>query len=104
VAPKGKFVERSGVVEQIHIVPGEGMPFFDLRRSTQTVRVYLGPMRLLLQENFNPKAGQEVIVKGYQADECIIASEVTIVAQKRTLRLRDEHGWPVWRGGFGRTR
>jgi hypothetical protein len=58
-------------------------------------------MRYLVEQNFNPKAGQGVSVKGYkQADQEVTASSVTLTESKQTIRLRDESGRPVWRGGF----
>jgi hypothetical protein len=102
-ASAGKPVEITGAVGQIHIVAGQGMPYFELKRGSETTRVYLGPMPFLIAENFNPKAGQEVIVKGYKLQEWILAAQVTFVADKRTVKFRDEKGWPVWRGGFGRS-
>lgn len=99
-----KAIEVSGTVAQIHIVPGQGMPYFELKRGPEIMRVFLGPMPFLIAENFNPKAGQEVAVKGYKLDDGILAVQVTLVAEKRTVRFRDDQGWPVWRGGFGRGR
>jgi len=103
-AATGKLVELAGIVEQIHIVPGQGMPYLDVKRSSQITRIYLGPMPFLLAENFNPKAGHEVIVKGYQTADWLLAAQITLIAEKRTVKFRDEHGWPLWRGGFGRGR
>jgi hypothetical protein len=101
-AATGKLVEVSGAVEQIHIVPGQGMPYLVVKRGAELIRVYLGPMPFLLVENFNPKAGHEVIVKGYKTADWLLAAQITLVAEKRTVKFRDEHGWPLWRGGFGR--
>lgn len=99
-----KLVEIAGTVGQIRIVPGQGMPYFELKHGTETTRVQLGPMPFLIAENFNPKTGQEVVVKGFQLEDRIIAVQITFVAEKRTIKFRDERGWPLWRGGFGRGR
>jgi hypothetical protein len=101
-AATGKLVEFSGIIEQIHIVPGQGMPYLAVKRGADIIRVYLGPMPFLLAENFNPKAGHTVIVKGYQTADWLLAAQIQLVAEKRTVKFRDEHGWPLWRGGFGR--
>lgn len=103
-AATGKPIQASGTVGQIQIVPGQGMPYFELKHGGATTRVFLGPMPYLIEENFNPKSGQEVTVKGYQLEDRIIAAEITLVAEKRTVKFRDERGWPLWRGGFGRGR
>jgi hypothetical protein len=101
-ASAGKPVEITGTVGQIHIAAGQGMPYLELKHGSETTRVYLGPMPFLVAENFNPKTGQEVAVKGYRLPDWILAAQVTFVAEKRTVKFRDERGWPVWRGGFGR--
>lgn len=103
-AAAGKPVEISGTVGQIRIVPGQGMPYLELKHSGGATRVYLGPMPFLIAENFNPKTGQELAVKGYQWEGRLIAAQITFVAEKRTVRFRDARGWPVWRAGFGRGR
>ena len=103
-AAAGKPVEISGTVGQIHIAAGQGMPHLELKHGAETTPVYLGPMPFLVAENFNPKTGQEIVVKGYKLPDRIIAVQITFVAEKRTVKFRDERGWPVWRGGFGRGR
>jgi hypothetical protein len=40
-----------------------------------------------------------VIVTGYQAGEDVVASLVELPGSKKQLRLRDENGRPLWRGG-----
>jgi hypothetical protein len=55
-------------------------------------------------QNFNPKAGEAVEIKGYKTAEGIFAITATLPAQKKTVRLRDERGWPVWSGGGRRGR
>src|SRR5689334_13825875 len=62
-AAAGKLIDIAGTVGQIHIVAGQGMPYFELKRGVETMRIYLGPMPFLIAENINPKAGQEVAIK-----------------------------------------
>ena len=100
----GTRVELAGTVAAIHIVAGEGSPYFELKHGDATARVFLGPMPYLIAENFNLKAGQEVVVKGFRVEDRVLAMEVTLVAEKRTVRFRDQQGRPLWRGGFGRGR
>jgi len=92
-------VELSGTIAKVQIAPGQGMPYLEVKTAKATTRVYLGSMRYLIAENFAPKAGQEVAVKGYQVNDTVIASQVTLTAEKKTLKLRDESGRPLWRGG-----
>jgi hypothetical protein len=103
-AAAGKRIELSGKVGQIHIAFGQGMPYFELNHAGGMIRVYLGPMPYLIAENFNPKTGQEVVVSGFRLEDRILAAQITFVAEKRTVKFRDERGLPVWRGGFGRNR
>jgi hypothetical protein len=88
-------VEIKGVVKQVHISRGQGMPYLEVGAT----KVYLGSMRYLIAENFNPKAGQDVVVKGYKTGDSVVAIEVTLPAEKKTLKLRDAQGRPLWRGG-----
>ncbi len=96
---KSPVVELSGTIEKVQIAPGQGMPYLEVKTAKGTTRVYLGSMRYLMEENFNPKSGQEVAVKGYQVNDAVVASQVSLPAEKKTLKLRDSNGWPLWRGG-----
>ena len=93
-------VTVEGKILKVQITPGQGMPYVELQAGQDTLRVYLGPVRFLMEQGFNPKAGTEVIVKGYKMNPDVVAISIAIPAEKRTLKLRDEHGWPVWRGGM----
>lgn len=93
-------VEFKGKVERVEIARGQGMPSLEVRREEETVKVLLGSMRYLMEQNFNPKAGTEVSVKGYQVEKSVVA--ITVTAGGKVLRLRDEDGRPVWMGWHGR--
>ena len=95
-------VDVDGVIAVVHISPGEGMPYLDVKRGGETTRVYLGAMHYLISENFNPKTGQQVTAKGYKMTDGVIGIQVSLPAEKKTLKLRDDKGWPLWRGGPGR--
>ncbi len=98
-------VELKGKIEKVQIAPGQGMPFLEMQGQDGTVKVVLGSMRYLMQQNFSPKAGDEVIVKGYKVADQVIAASITLVAADKTLRLRDDNGRPLWMGGrHGRRR
>jgi hypothetical protein len=92
-------VDITGTISQVHIAAGEGMPYLDVKSGADTTKVYLGSMRYLISEDFNPKAGQEVTIKAYKLKESVVAIQVTLPTEKKTLKLRDEKGWPLWRGG-----
>jgi hypothetical protein len=82
--------------------PGQP-PSLELKTSDGTrVRVVLGSFRYLMENDFNPKAGAVLRVIGYNVDKEVIAREVTLESEKRTLRLRDENGRPLWRFGAQR--
>ncbi|MBS1858765.1 MAG: hypothetical protein JST11_25565 [Acidobacteria bacterium] len=91
-------VEISGVVSSVHIGFGQGMPYLEVKHGEEMSRVYLGAMHYLIAENFNPKAGQQITAKGYRSGDSLIGIQVTLPAEKKTLKLRDEKGWPLWRG------
>ena len=92
-------VEVKGKIEKIRISRGQGMPSLDVRTGEKTVSVALGSMRYLLEQDFNPKAGDEVTVTGYKLNDGIVAITVTLPAAGKVLKLRDEDGRPVWIGG-----
>ena len=92
-------VEVKGKIEKIRLSRGQGMPSLQVRTSDKTVSVALGSMRYLLEQDFNPKAGDEVAVIGYKVNDAVVAITVTLPATGKVLRLRDEAGRPVWMGG-----
>jgi hypothetical protein len=75
------------------------MPRLEVKQGSRTVVVLLGSMRYLIEQDFNPKVGEDVEVKGYRAGDEVIAATVRLPAQGKTIRLRDEDGRPVWMRG-----
>lgn len=96
-APK---VDLKGTIERVQIQRGQGMPSLELRTEHGTRRVILGSMRYLLEQNFNPKAGSEAVVRGFDLETVVIAQSVEIPKEKVRIQLRDENGRPMW--GMGR--
>lgn len=97
-------VEIRGRIEKVTGGFREGMPALEVAEDSRVWKVWLGSLRYLLENDFNPKAGQRVTVKGFRPSEDareIWAASVTLEDQRRTLRLRDDNGWPLWRGGPG---
>lgn len=94
-------VEMKGKVAKVQVSPSPGMPFFELEANGTTTKVYLGSMRYLMDNNFNPKAGSGAAVKGYQTAEGVVAIQVDVDGGD-TLKLRDASGWPLWVGRQGR--
>jgi hypothetical protein len=95
----GSKVELKGKIEKIQLAMGQGMPYLEVRTTEKTVRVLLGSMRYLMEQDFNPKAGDEVAVTGYKVNDGLVAITVTLPATGKVLKLRDEAGRPVWMGG-----
>jgi hypothetical protein len=73
------------------------MPHLELRDRDGLHRVVLGSMRYLIEQDFNPRAGAEAVVRGFKSAGDILAIEVQIPSQKISIRLRNEDGTPVWR-------
>lgn len=91
-------VELTGPIVRVNpFGAASSMPSLEIATKTGTVKVILGSMRYLLEKNFNPKAGAEVYVRGYKLDSGVVAIEIRQAG--KTLLLRDEQGWPMWRGG-----
>jgi hypothetical protein len=98
-------VELHGRISRVEpFRPGEGVPtlIVDVRGTATTV--VLGSMRYLIEQNFNPRAGMDVQVKGYKLRDVVVASEVTLKPDGKSIRLRDENGRPLWRGQGSRVR
>lgn len=92
-------VEMKGTIERVHVAPGQGMPYLELKNAKGVHRVMLGSMRYLMEHNFNPKAGSTAVVKGFLVDGFVIAQSVSIASEKISIALRDENGLPLWRHG-----
>ncbi len=94
-------VELKGTVLKVSAAPGQGMPYLEMRGGSETVKVSLGSMRYLMQNEFNPKAGDAIEVKGYRMKDGVVAIEVSLAGGK-PLAFRDSQGRPLWmRGGYG---
>lgn len=92
-------VELKGKVARVQITPGAGMPYLEVRTGEQITKVYLGSIRYLVAQGFNPKTDDEVVVKAYKLDSDMVAIRVTLPGENKTIQLRDEKGYPMWRGG-----
>jgi hypothetical protein len=95
-------INVKGVIQRVQVSPGQGMPCLEVAHDKQSSKVFLGSMRYLIEQDFNPKVGEEVLIRGYKIGNDVVAATVTMVATGRTLKLRDENGWPLWRGGMRR--
>jgi hypothetical protein len=93
-------VELKGKVARVQITPGEGMPFVTVRSGDQSVKLYLGSMRYLMAQGFNPKLGDDIAVKAFNLNSDFVAVTVTLPSENKTIRLRDDAGRPLWRGGM----
>ena len=92
-------VEVKGKIVRVRAAPGQGMPSLEVEQNGNTVKVLLGSLRYLMEQNFNPKAGMVAIVKGYRLADVVVAITIALPAINKSIRLRDEAGWPVWSGG-----
>jgi hypothetical protein len=77
------------------------MPALVVDVNGTATTVVLGSLRYLMEQNFNPKAGMDVQVKGYKLPDVVVASEVRLTAEGKSIKLRDETGRPLWRGQGG---
>jgi hypothetical protein len=98
-APPGPEIEVRGVVSRLQAVPGQGMPYLEMDAGGKQTKVHLGSMRYLMANDFNPKAGDEITVKGYRLNGEVIARSVRLTASGKTLELRDKQGFPLWQRG-----
>jgi hypothetical protein len=101
-ATENPTAEVAGRIAKVGIVRGQGMPSLEVKAPDgQIWRVWLGSMRYLVEQGFNPRAGQQVTAKGLKKPgaEELTAYVVSLPEMRQTIRLRDESGRPLWRGG-----
>ena len=91
-------VDLTGRIKQVETTFGQRMPSIVVAAVSGTARVQLGSMRYLMEQNFNPKAGERVEVTAYRVEGILVAITVTLPDSKKTVRFRDANGWPMWRG------
>ncbi|MGQ9916710.1 MAG: hypothetical protein ACUVS7_04760 [Bryobacteraceae bacterium] len=93
-------VEIRGTVERLDLNPGQGFPTMLVKTGPRSVRVQLGSFRFLLEQDFSPKAGADVIVKGYRlSEDFVVARAIELPADRKTIVFRAEDGTPLWRMG-----
>jgi hypothetical protein len=97
--PSGSLTELRGQVAAVQLAPGMGMPSVSVKSGNETKVVYLGSMRYLMMQGFNPKVDEEIVIKAFQANGRYFAATVTLPAENKTIELRDASGRPVWRRG-----
>lgn len=91
-------VDIEGKIARVRITPGQGMPSIVLETRNGEVAVLLGPVWYLMAQNFNPKVGDDAAAKAYKTANGLIAASVSLPQGKKTIRLRDTDGNPLWRG------
>lgn len=87
-------VEISGIIKKVSVEPRRGSLLVVKVNSGVEWSVWLGSFRYLLEHDFNPKAGQQVIVRGTVCEKSgMIAQSITVTQTGRTFepRLR-RHG------------
>ena len=91
-------LEIRGTITEVRISPGRGMPSLVVKHDSEESVLFLGSMRYLMAQDFNPKVGDEVVAKAYKTSTGLLAVSVTLPQTKKTIRLRDDSGRPLWRG------
>ena len=92
-------VDLKGKITRVQITPGGGMPFIEVKVGDKTSKVHLGSMPYLMSQGFSPKVDDEAEVKAYKMNDEFVGISVTLPKQNKTLKLRDDNGLPLWRGG-----
>jgi hypothetical protein len=72
-----------------------------VKTDKETITVYLGPSRYIEDQDVKIAQKDKLDIKGsrivYQEKPVLVASEVK--KGDKLLKLRDESGMPLWRGG-----
>ncbi|MBW1952009.1 MAG: DNA-binding protein [Deltaproteobacteria bacterium] len=97
-----------GTVEKLETAPSmgrrgrKGMQWQELVLKTdkETLNVHLGPVGYAREQGLEPKVGDVIEVTGSKITRgqktILLASEIK--AGDKVLKLRDEQGFPLWRG------
>lgn len=90
-----------GQITTVRMEPGGGPPVLALQdKAGAQWTVLLGAIQYLIREDFKPKTGQKVEVVGiYRTGNHVMAQKIALPETGKTIVLRDEQGYPVWRGG-----
>ena len=86
------YTSRRGLAQGVHLLVNTGK---------ETIEVHLGPSWYLEKQNFAIAPEDEIVITGSRID---INGEQTAIAASQikkgneTLTLRDEEGFPLWRG------
>ncbi len=94
-------VDIRGTIKQVHLEMGGGMPSLDIETANGPVKLILGSMRYLMQNDFSPKAGEAITARAYREETHLLAKSIELPASGKSLKLRDEEGKPLWRGSMG---
>ncbi|MCP5119405.1 MAG: hypothetical protein GY953_52050 [bacterium] len=92
---------------------GQHSPTLEVKATSgDVVKVRIGPMRFLMEQDFSPEVGDEIQLKAFSmtdGNEPLEAAAITVKLpkKKQEITLRSEDGYPVWsgrrqRGGQGR--
>ncbi len=97
--PDIPMIELRGSITKVAVEPRQGPRLLLKADSGEEWTVWLGSFRYLLEQDFNPKAGQQVSLRGRLGDKReVIAHSIRVKETGRTLELRDAAGRPLWRG------
>lgn len=93
----GESIVLKGKIARVNVARGQGTPTLEISHDGKTSRVVLGSMRYMVEQDFAPKAGEPVEATVLKAGDVLFAIRVELPEQGKSLRLRTDDGWPVWR-------
>ncbi|MBT8764315.1 hypothetical protein KFV02_10255 [Desulfohalobiaceae bacterium Ax17] len=89
--------------QQVITISGEVTSFTPpvavLKTQEGEVSLRLGPIWFWQQKGYVLKPGEKVDVQGYKFNNLLIPVKIKTAQQE--IVLRDQYGFPVWRGGRG---
>jgi hypothetical protein len=103
----GKEKTIQGTIKEVQTVQGKrpGMVGIHLVVDTKegTFTAMVGPSSILKSQGYDPKKGDKVELLGSALkinDQKVIVVK-TLSCGGKTIQLRDDQGFPLWRGGPG---
>jgi hypothetical protein len=100
---RSKVVQLTGTASQVAIRSSVGPSMLRLNTAEESLTVILGPSWYLFEMGADVRNGDTLTVEGAkmkdrQGQVYLVASHLTNHRTNKTLELRDEAGWPRWKG------
>ncbi len=90
--------QRNVVIQEFKgVVSSVSFPISEVKTDNGILYIRLGPWWYWQKQGYQLSAGEEVKITGYKWGNYVIP--IKILTPSQEIVLRDERGFPMWRGG-----